>query len=102
MSFISIYITNKDEAAAQSIADHLIERKVVACANLFPIKSAYWWKGEIAKEEEWVALVKTVPEKWGHVCEIVENIHPYETPCIMKTEVEANLAYENWIRESVE
>ncbi len=101
MSFISIYITNQDAAAAQIIADHLIEHKLVACANLFPIKSAYWWQGSVAKEEEWVALVKTVPEKWPQVCEIVESIHPYDTPCIMKTEVEANLAYENWIRESV-
>ncbi len=27
----------------------------------------------------------------------VEAIHPYETPCIMKFEVEANKAYADWI-----
>ena len=32
----------------------------------------------------------------------VEKIHPYDVPCIMKFDVEANTSYENWIRDSVE
>ncbi len=102
MSFISIYITHPDETTAQKIADALIQQKLVACANIFPIQSAYWWQGEVARETEWVSLVKTIPEFWENVCQEVSAKHPYEVPCIMRTEVSANEAYEDWIRHSVE
>lgn len=101
MSFITIYITNKNEEAAQKIAKVLIEERLVACANLFPIQSTYWWKGDIASEGEWVSLVKTIPEHWQSICEKVRAIHPYQVPCMMKTQVEANEDYEQWIRDCV-
>lgn len=101
MSFISIYITNENEVEAQKIADALMEQRLIACANLFPIQSVYWWQGAIQKEGEWVALVKTVGENWQAVQDLVEQLHPYEVPCMMKTEVSANAAYEQWIRNSV-
>ncbi len=100
MSFLAIYITNPSKETAQSVADELIGQKLVACANIFPIESMYWWKGNIEKEGEYVALVKTRIELWQAVCARVEEVHPYDTPCIMKWEVEANNKYETWIRES--
>lgn len=101
MSFITIYTTHASEAAAQNIVDGLIERRLIACANVFAIQSAYWWEGAVAREGEWVALVKTIPEHWEAVRDWVEAAHPYDLPCIMRTEVSANRAYEDWIRESV-
>lgn len=98
--FIVIYITNPSEKVANDIANHLIERKMVACANVFPIKSMYWWQGNIERDDEYVTILKTRPELWGKVKNEVENVHPYDTPCIMKWEVTANAAYENWIKES--
>ncbi|MFK7809457.1 MAG: divalent-cation tolerance protein CutA [Saprospiraceae bacterium] len=101
MSFIRIYITNEPEAAAEQLASYLIENKLAACANIYPMKSIYWWKGKIQKESEWVALVKTTKELWPKIKGAIEEQHPYEVPCIMKIEVEANEAYEAWIRKSV-
>lgn len=74
---------------------------MIACANLLPIQSMYWWQGEIAREGEWVSLVKTIPEHWDTLVKVVNELHPYEVPCILKIEVTANDAYEQWIRESV-
>ena len=102
MSFIVVYITHATEKVASKIANYLIEQKFVACANIFPIKSAYWWKNVIQSESEWVSIVKTRPENWIPLKQEVEKIHPYEVPCIMKFEVEANDSYEKWIRDSVE
>ena len=101
MSFIIIYITHKNEASAKTIVDQLVNEKLVACGNLFPIQSAYWWQGAVQNENEWVSIVKTIPEFWEKVKSKVEEIHPYEVPCIMKIEAEANEKYEKWIRESV-
>ncbi len=100
MSFIIIYITHSSEENAQKIADQLLQKKLVACANIFPIKSMYWWNGNIENENEYVSIVKTKPELWEILQKEIKTIHPYDVPCIMKIEAEANEEYEKWIRES--
>jgi len=102
MSFILIYITHPNEKEATMVANSLVEQKYVACANTFPITSAYWWNDAIENEKEWVSIVKTIPENWEAVKAKVTEIHTYEVPCIMKINVDANEAYEQWIKESVE
>lgn len=101
MSFALLYITHESEAEARRISDLLIEQKLIACANLFPINSIYWWGGEVVKEGEWVSLVKTTLEKSKTVEAAVLAIHTYQTPCIMKMEVTANASYEAWIEDMV-
>jgi periplasmic divalent cation tolerance protein len=101
MAFIIVYITHPDENCARQVSEYLLEEKLAACSNIFPIRSAYWWKNAIQQEEEWVSIVKTTSENWSAVQKAVENKHPYAVPCIMKINVEANEAYENWIATSV-
>lgn len=97
MTFIAIYITNPDEATAKSISQSLLKEKLVACANIFPIQSSFWWNADIQSEKEFVSIVKTRIQNWEIVRERVLQLHPYEVPCIMKLEVEANKSYEDWI-----
>lgn len=97
MNFIIIYITHTNMEEAKKIGEKLLQDKLIACVNYLPIKSAYWWKGEIANTGEIVSLVKTRTENWDKVRTAVEAIHPYETPCIMKLDVTANQAYVDWI-----
>jgi periplasmic divalent cation tolerance protein len=37
----------KDEAEAEKLTRVLIEEKLVACVNYFPVNSVYRWKGNI-------------------------------------------------------
>ena len=101
MGFIAVYITHENEKAANLVCDYLLNKKVIACANIFPISSSYWWSGKIANEKEWVSIVKTSTNNWKLLEKEVMLQHPYEVPCIMKMEVTANEAYEKWIHESV-
>ena len=101
MGFIAVYITNESQEAAQTLADQLLELRLIACANIFPIRASYHWLGSIANENEFVALVKTTPNNWAKIKTKVTEIHPYDVPCIMKINVEANDAYEDWIRGEV-
>ncbi|PKM97428.1 MAG: divalent-cation tolerance protein CutA [Elusimicrobia bacterium HGW-Elusimicrobia-1] len=98
MSFIIIYITNPDIKTAKKIASHLLKKRLIACANFFPIESSYWWKGKIETAREVVAIVKTRTANWQKVRSAVEKLHPYETPCIMKIPVTANADFEKWIK----
>ncbi len=97
MAIIGIYITCPNKESAQQITKRLMEKKQVACGNIFPIQSMYWWNGQQETADEFVALVKTRVAHWELVKTHVEKIHPYEVPCIIKLEMEANKAYEEWI-----
>ena len=99
MTFISIYVTHKNLEDAQKIASHLLQKKLIACANFFPITGSYCWKGKIENSEEIVSFLKTRKENWEKVKSEIKKIHPYETPCIMKINVEANEDYESWIND---
>lgn len=102
MAFKIIYITYPDEATANKVSSILIEKRLVACANVFPIGSIYTWKEKIESDREYVSIVKTIEANFEKVTEEVEKLHPYEVPCITGWSAEANQAYEDWIEESVD
>lgn len=99
-NMIIIYTTNPNLKEAKKIGKHLLEKGLIKCANYFPIESEYWWKGKIENSKEIVSILKTKKENWKKVKDEVKKIHPYETPCIIKIEVEANKEYEDWINNS--
>lgn len=101
MAFLILYVTHSSEEEARRIADAAVSARLAACANLFPIQSSYWWDGKMESGEEWVSILKTTPYLEQRMEEFIERLHPYETPCIMRWEVRANEAYENWILASV-
>jgi len=98
MSFIVVYITHPDMTTARRIASHLLEKRIIVCANFIPITSIYWWEGKIEDTCEVVSIVKTRKENWPRLKAEVEKTHPYKVPCIMKLTAEANKKFEDWIR----
>jgi periplasmic divalent cation tolerance protein len=94
---ILIYTTNPNLKEAKKIGKYLLEKKLIKCANYFPIESAYDWKGKIENSKEIVAIFKTAEKNWEKVKKEIKKIHPYEIPCILKIKVEANREYENWV-----
>ena len=96
-----VYVTNENVDQANQLVDTIINERLAACANMFPIQSAYWWQDAVAKEDEVVALFKTIPLLWNSLKKRIEEVHPYEVPCILKIEAEVNQSYFNWIHESV-
>jgi len=101
MAFCMIYTTHGSEEEAKRVADLLVNEKLAACANIFPMSSVYWWQQQVQQDKEWVAVLKTTLSNWNVVKERVAEVHPYDVPCIIKWEVEANDAYEKWISDSI-
>ncbi len=97
---IIVYTTCKDKEEAQKIAKHIVEKKLAACANYFPINSIYEWQAKLQEDNEFVLLLKTVDENFDKVKEEVEKIHSYEVPCILKINAEANEEYMDWVKKS--
>lgn len=93
----------KDEAEAKKLTRFLVEEKLVACVNYFPVDSVYRWKGNIEEAKEVAMIAKTRAELVDRVIEQVKQLHSYEVPCVVSWNIDmGNPDYLEWIRESTE
>ncbi len=100
MSYFVVYVTTADEKEANKVAHHLLKKRLVACANIFPITSLYWWKGEIQNDSEMVLIMKTQEKHKDQIISEVRSIHSYEVPCIEFLQIlYGNPDYLKWIEE---
>lgn len=99
MRVLEIWINCPDEETADSISETLIEMRLAACTNRFAeIQSSYHWKGAVASEPEIPLLVKSREDLFEKIAEVVNSIHPYETPAILGIPVEfVNPDFRDWI-----
>jgi periplasmic divalent cation tolerance protein len=101
--FSSVLVAFPDRTGAHDIIKHLLEAHLIACANLFPVESSYWWKGRMEQTSEWMVLMKIRSEDFGKVREEILERHRYQVPCIVRYAIiEADERYLDWIRSSTE
>ena len=99
MVFTVVYVTHADRTAADKLVNVLLEEKLIACANAFPVTATSGWTGTIEACGEVVTLLKTRSSLWPKVKQRILDLHPYDVPCIMRWDVEANASYEDWINK---
>lgn len=88
---------------AEAIAAALLERRLAACVQMAPVASRYVWKGEIARDDEILLLIKTRAALFEAVAQVIRSVHSYETPEIVATPVTAGSAdYLQWLAASTE
>jgi periplasmic divalent cation tolerance protein len=93
-----VYVITGDEKEAETIGNILIEEKLAAGVNLFPVRSIYRWKGKIQKDEEIAMILKTKTELVDTIINRVKELHSYEVPCIVSLPIEKGYAqFLNWI-----
>lgn len=98
----SLYVTAADTEQAAALASALLERRLVACANVVPgVRSLYRWRGEVVDEGEVVLICKTAADRAELAVAAVEALHPYDVPCAVAWPVaEASAAYARWVVEA--
>lgn len=96
-----LYVTCANEQEARTIAGALLEKQLIACANLLPpITSIYRWEGKLETSQEVVLLLKTRSALFGAVEREVMAMHSYECPCLIALDVtHAHAAFLQWVRE---
>ena len=102
MKYIFVYITNPNEEEAKKIAKMLLDKKLIACANIFPINSLYNWQGKFCDEKEFVLIGKTIENKFIKIKDEVEKTHSYKCPCIIKLPIEVNEKYGEWLMGEID
>lgn len=98
------YITTASERDSKRIAEALLAKRYIACANIVPkISSIFWWKGKIEKQKESLLVIKT-QKKWENdIIAEVKRIHGYEIPCIEFWQVgKASKDFEKWVESETE
>lgn len=39
---VFFYVTNESHKEAKKIAKHLLEKRMIGCANMYPVNAMYW------------------------------------------------------------
>jgi periplasmic divalent cation tolerance protein len=99
MRTLLVFTNLPDRAAAERLADTLIEKRVAACVNILaPCRSVYRWKGAVQHDEEHPMLIKTSAERYAELEAAIRAGHPYELPEIIAVPIEHGLApYLDWV-----
>jgi periplasmic divalent cation tolerance protein len=95
-----LVLTNlPDRAAAERLAELLVEKRLAACVNILaPCRSVYRWKGAVQRDEEHPVLIKTTRERYPEMEQALRAAHPYELPEIIAVPIERGLpAYLEWV-----
>ena len=96
-----LYITCKDKKEAENISSRLLRKRLIACANIFPIRSMYWWKNKIVNDNENAIIAKTSDKNFKKAAAEVKKLHSYEIPCILRINAAANKEYKEWAKKKM-
>ena len=99
MSALLVLTNLPDRAAAERLADALIDMQLAACVNILaPCRSVYRWKGAVQRDEEHPMLIKTTRSRYAALEQAIRERHPYELPEIIAVPIERGLpAYLDWV-----
>ncbi len=98
--FSVVYITTSKLDEAKRIARILVEERLAACVNVFPITSIYHWNG-LQEEKEIALIVKTMTKNVKKVENKVKELHSYDVPCIISFKIDGSKEFLKWIGEEV-
>lgn len=103
MTNILVLMTTQNKREAQKIAKKLLERRFVACANIYgPVESRFWWRKKIEKAEEFLILMKSHQKLFAKLAKAVKEMHSYEVPEIIAMPiVEGYQPYLEWLNTSL-
>ena len=97
----TVSTTVAEKGDAERIAALLLEEKLAACVQIFPIQSRYVWKGETNHQSELMLLIKTRTALFDAVMAKLAEEHPYEVPEIVAQPFAAGFgSYFDWIAEN--
>ena len=102
-SYIVLFITTASADEAQQISKVLLEQRKVACVNIVPrVSSYFWWQDKLDSEQESLLIVKTKASLLSEIVNLVKELHSYAIPEIIALPIfGGNPDYLRWIGESV-
>ena len=97
------YITAPNAKEAKQISKKLLDKKLIACANVINNVNSYFvWKNKIQNSKEIIICGKTTSKNQKKIIQIVKNLHSYSVPCVIFFDIKnGNRDFLKWIKQSV-
>ena len=102
-TYVVVLVTVPNREEAEKIAQHLLDERLIACANIIgPVSSLFRWKGKIEKAKEYILLLKSRLELFEKLSEKVKVLHSYKVPEIIAVPIiKGSQAYLEWLNSSL-
>lgn len=104
MSYVIVVTTTANREEAVKIVNQLLQKRLIACANIVgPVSSLFWWKEKIEGAEEFLVFMKSRGELFKRLSERVRALHSYEVPEVLALPVVKGLpSYFEWLDASLQ
>jgi periplasmic divalent cation tolerance protein len=97
-NFVEMILTCVSWQEAQKIADHLLEKRLVACVEFMEIKSKSWWKGTLEDAKEVKLIMQSLADNFKQIETEVSKLHSYETFVLQQIPLTAlSKEAQNWL-----
>ena len=99
---IIVLTATDNKLIAIKIGNILLKQKLIACYNLIPVKSAYWWKGKIKSSKEYLLILKSLEKNFKAIEDTIKKLSSYNTPEIVSVKTHTvNKKYFKWLENEV-
>lgn len=101
---ILIFLTCASLVEAETIVRHLLEQRLIACAQVGThVRSYYRWQGKEEESTEYPVTLKTSLACFERIEQVVRSLHSYDVPEIVAVPLAAvSLPYLQWMDENLE
>jgi periplasmic divalent cation tolerance protein len=77
--FVELVLTCGSWQEAQRIADALLEKRLIVCAEFLEIKSKYHWQRTIEEAKEIKLVMESIADNFTKVEAEIAKLHSYDT-----------------------
>jgi periplasmic divalent cation tolerance protein len=96
--FAIVMTTCGGKPEAELVATRLVEERLSACVQIFPIESVYRWEGAVQHANEWMLFCKIKAYDYASVEAAIRAAHTYSNPEIVEVGIDNGAqAYLAWI-----
>lgn len=101
--FIIVLVNCGSKKEAVLLADSLLEKRLIACANIVPaVFSKFRWNDLIDSARESLIIIKTRRGNFKSIEREIKRLHSYKVPEIIGVPIiEGSRDYLNWVNSSV-
>mgnify|MGYP006273947261 CR=1 FL=1 len=103
MQAILVITTFPTKDEAMKVANLLVEKRLVACAQIQPeMTSIYRWQGAIEQSKEVAVYLKTIETLWPKIEAEIKEHHSYDVPEIIAIPLaQISSEYNAWLNEQL-
>jgi len=100
---IFIYTTCESMEEAEKLGALIIQSKMGACVDFWPIKSCYNWEGSYQCVSQAMLLVTTLEAKLDPVTQLINDNHTHSVPLIAGVDIRRmNHDYKEWMTKEIQ